>query len=169
MEQAASIEPFAVAPGEGLAVENPVGGVTTFKAMADASGGALTALAGVAAPGEGPPLHLHRGQDELIYTLDGQFRVRFGDQVLDAPGGSFFFIPRDAAHVAERGGGAWPLPRRAHAGYGGVRAVLRPLRRASAARARRLGVRADGGRHAGHGGRGPASGAEPPRLTAATR
>src|SRR4051794_40777926 len=106
MKQAASIDPFAVAPGEGLSVENPVGGVTTFKSMADASGGALTALEGVAAPGEGPPLHLHRGQDELIYTLDGQFRVRLGDQVLDAPGGSFFFIPRGTPHTWQNVGEA---------------------------------------------------------------
>ncbi|HKP74008.1 MAG TPA: phage tail sheath C-terminal domain-containing protein [Longimicrobiaceae bacterium] len=42
------VEPFTVAPGEGLSVENPVGGVTTFKGMTDATGGALTALEGVA-------------------------------------------------------------------------------------------------------------------------
>lgn len=92
-------EPFAVEPGGGLAIENPVGGVTTFKSMADATGGALTALEGVAAPGEGPPLHVHRGQDELIYTLEGRFDIRVGDEVHDARPGSFVFIPRGTPHT----------------------------------------------------------------------
>ncbi|MFL5846107.1 MAG: cupin domain-containing protein, partial [Solirubrobacteraceae bacterium] len=72
-------QPFAVEPGSGLSVENPVGGVTTFKSMAEGTGGALTALEGVAAPGEGPPVHVHGAQDELIYTLEGRFNIKIGD------------------------------------------------------------------------------------------
>jgi quercetin dioxygenase-like cupin family protein len=64
------VEPFAVAPDEGLSVLNPVGRITTFEAMADATGGVLTAIRGEAAPGEGPPLHEHPDH-ELIYTLEG--------------------------------------------------------------------------------------------------
>jgi quercetin dioxygenase-like cupin family protein len=93
------VEPFAFAPGEGFAVENPTGAVTTFKAMGDACGGAFTAIEGSAAPGEGPPLHLHRSQDELIYTLEGTYRIKLGDQLFDAPVGSFIFIPRGTAHT----------------------------------------------------------------------
>jgi len=93
------VEPFALAPGEGFAVENPTGAVTTFKAMAEACGGELTAIEGAAAPGEGPPLHVHRSQDELIYTLEGTYRVKLGDRLFDAPPGSFIFIPRGTAHT----------------------------------------------------------------------
>jgi quercetin dioxygenase-like cupin family protein len=93
------VEPFAVEPGGGLSVENPTGGYTTFKAMAEASGGALTAIRGEAAPGEGPPLHVHPDQDELIYTVEGLYRVQLGDARFDAPPGSFFFIPRGTAHT----------------------------------------------------------------------
>jgi quercetin dioxygenase-like cupin family protein len=93
------IEPFAHAPGGGLAVENPTGAVTTFKALADATGAALTAIEGAAVPGEGPPLHVHRSQDELIYTLQGVHRVKLGGQLFDAPTGSFIFIPRGTAHT----------------------------------------------------------------------
>ena len=99
-------EAFAVAPGDGLAVENPAGDVTTFKAMADATGGVLTALEAVAAPGPGPPLHMHRDQDELIYTLDGHFRVKLGDELHDAPAGSFVFIPRGTPHAWQKVGDA---------------------------------------------------------------
>jgi quercetin 2,3-dioxygenase len=42
----------------------------------DESGGALTAFETTAAPGEGPPLHVHPDQDELIFTLEGTLRVK---------------------------------------------------------------------------------------------
>ena len=93
------MRPFALAPGDGTSVENPTGGVTTFKAVSDQSDGGLTAIEGVSAPGEGPPLHVHREQDESIYTLDGTFRVRLGDDLIEAPPGSFVFIPRNTPHT----------------------------------------------------------------------
>jgi quercetin dioxygenase-like cupin family protein len=97
---------FAVAPGAGLAVENPAGDITTFKAMADLTGGALTVVEGVAAPGQGPPLHVHREQDEILYTLDGRFRIRLDDDVHDAPAGTFAFIPRGTPHTWQNVGDA---------------------------------------------------------------
>jgi quercetin dioxygenase-like cupin family protein len=93
------MRPFALAPGEGTSVENPTGGFTTFKAVSDQSGGGLTAIEGVSAPGEGPPLHVHWEQDEFIYTLDGTFRVRLGDDLIEAPPRSFVFIPRNTPHT----------------------------------------------------------------------
>lgn len=80
-------------------MENPTGGVTTFKAMAEATGGALTAIRGEAAPGEGPPLHVHPDHDELIYTLVGRYRFQLDDAQVEAPPGSFLFIPRGTAHT----------------------------------------------------------------------
>ena len=100
------IRPFALAPEEGTSVENPTGGVTTFKAVSDQSGGGLTVIEGVSAPGEGPPLHLHPEQDEFIYTLDGTFRVRLGDDLIDALPGSFVFIPRNTPHTWQNVGDA---------------------------------------------------------------
>ena len=95
---------LAVAPGQGLSVENPVGGALTFKVTADQSGGALTAIETVAAPGEGPPLHVHRNEDELIYVLEGTFRVKLADELIDAPAGSLVFIPRGTPHTWQNGG-----------------------------------------------------------------
>jgi quercetin dioxygenase-like cupin family protein len=98
------IKALALAPGEGLAVENPVGGVLTFKVTAGQSGGALTAADTVAAPGEGPPLHIHRDEDELIYTLEGAFKI--ADELIDAPAGSCVFIPRGIPHTWQNFGDA---------------------------------------------------------------
>ncbi len=101
-----TMEPFALGPGEGLSVENAVGGHLTFKTMANGSGGALTAIETIAAPGEGPPLHVHRDRDETIYVLDGRFRVKLAGNLVDAPAGSFVFIPRGTPHTWQNVGDA---------------------------------------------------------------
>jgi quercetin dioxygenase-like cupin family protein len=87
-----------VVAGAGLSVENPVGGVLTFKAMSDETGGVVTALETIAARGEGPPLHVH-AEDELIYTLEGVFRIKLGDVVHELTPGSFVFIPNGTPHA----------------------------------------------------------------------
>ena len=103
------MRPFALAAGDGTSVENPTGGVTTFKVVSDQSGGGLTVMEGFSAAGEGPPLHVHREQDEFIYTLEGTFRVRLGDDLIEALPRSFVFIPRNTPHtwqnVGERSSG----------------------------------------------------------------
>ena len=70
-----------------------------FKAMTEATGGVLTAIRGEAAPGEGPPLHVHPDQDELIHTLGGLYLIQLGDAQFEAPPGSFVFISRGTPHT----------------------------------------------------------------------
>jgi quercetin dioxygenase-like cupin family protein len=89
---------LVLAPGEGLSVENPVGGLFTFKITSDETCGALTAIETFVVRQEGPPLHFHE-QDELIYTLAGSMRVKLGDTLREAPAGSFVFIPRGTPHT----------------------------------------------------------------------
>ncbi|HTN24415.1 MAG TPA: cupin domain-containing protein [Solirubrobacteraceae bacterium] len=94
-----AIEPLALAPDEGLSVENPAGGVLTFKLMSDDCGGVISAAASDIAVGEGPPLHVHRDQDEFIYFVAGAFRAKLADRLVDAPPRSFIFIPRGTPHT----------------------------------------------------------------------
>jgi quercetin dioxygenase-like cupin family protein len=89
---------LVLAPGEGLSVENPVGGLFTFKITSDETCGALTAIETFVVRQEGPPLHFHE-QDELIHTLAGSMRVKLGDTLREAPAGSFVFIPRGTPHT----------------------------------------------------------------------
>ena len=102
-----AMTPFALGPGDGTSVENPVGGVTTFKAISEQSGGGLTVIEALSAPGEGPPLHVHREQDEFIYVLEGTFRVKLGNDLIEALPGSFVFIPRDTPHTWQNIGEAF--------------------------------------------------------------
>ena len=92
------MRPYILAPGEGTAIENPVS-TLIFNATGAQTGGGMTAIDTVVAPGEGPPLHVHAEQDEFIYVLDGTFTVRLADELTDAQPGSFIFIPRGTPHT----------------------------------------------------------------------
>jgi hypothetical protein len=50
------------------------------------------------APGEGPPLHVHADEDEILYVLEGTLRFVLEDEDV-APPGSFVFVPRGARHT----------------------------------------------------------------------
>jgi quercetin dioxygenase-like cupin family protein len=90
---------FVSPPGAGQTVMNPAGGPLTFKARSEQTGEALTAFESAAAPGEGPPLHRHPGQDEVIYVLEGRLRVRLEGTMYEAPAGSLVFIPKSVPHA----------------------------------------------------------------------
>jgi quercetin dioxygenase-like cupin family protein len=97
-------QPFAVGPGEGETIEGPAGGPLTFKARGEQTGGSLTAFENVIAPGDGPPLHTHAGEDEAWYVLAGTLRFRLGETEAVAPTGSFVFVPRGTPHCFTNAG-----------------------------------------------------------------
>jgi quercetin dioxygenase-like cupin family protein len=94
-----TIRPIFWARGESQSVQNPIAGAIEFKARAEQTAGTLTAFESAPAPGEGPPLHVHPEVDEVIYFLDGLFRLKIEDVVRNAPSGSFTFIPKDVPHA----------------------------------------------------------------------
>ncbi len=89
---------IAVGPGEGRTVQGPAGGPLSFKVRGEQTGGALTALENVIAPGDGPPLHVHADADESWYVLEGDLRFRLDAEIASAPAGSFVFVPRGTPH-----------------------------------------------------------------------
>ena len=91
--------PIVVAPGEGTTIEGPAGGPLTFKVRGEQTGGALTAFENVIAPGSGPPLHVHAGEDESWYVIDGTLRFRLDEDERLAPHGAFVFVPRGTVHA----------------------------------------------------------------------
>jgi quercetin dioxygenase-like cupin family protein len=93
-------------PLEGATVRNPLGGPLTFKARAEETNGSPTAFETTMAPGEGPPLHFHANEDEILYVLEGTLRFKLEGEVLPAPPGSFVFVPRGARHTWQNVGEA---------------------------------------------------------------
>jgi quercetin dioxygenase-like cupin family protein len=100
----AEARPVMVAPGEGTTIEGPAGGPLTFKVRGEQTGGRLTAVENVIAPGDGPPLHVHAAEDEAWYVLDGTLRFVLGTERSEAPAGSFVFVPRGTPHCFQNVG-----------------------------------------------------------------
>jgi quercetin dioxygenase-like cupin family protein len=74
------------------------GDTLTFKATAADTGGAYTLVDILAAPGEGPPPHIHDNEDETFYVLDGRFEILVAERVIDAGPGTFALVPRGTVH-----------------------------------------------------------------------
>ena len=98
--------PIVLGPGEGQTVQGPAGGPLTFKARGEQTGGLLTAIENEIAPGDGPPVHVHASEDEYWYVIEGTLRFRIGDELSEAPAGSFVFVPRGVPHAFQNIGTA---------------------------------------------------------------
>jgi quercetin dioxygenase-like cupin family protein len=94
----ATARPIVRGPGDGIEVDAPAGRVT-YKARGTETGGAMSVFQTVAAPGEGPPVHVHASDDEFIYVVEGRLHVLLVETTHDAPAGSFLFIPKGLPHT----------------------------------------------------------------------
>jgi quercetin dioxygenase-like cupin family protein len=50
-------------------------------------------------PMAGPPLHLHKDQDEIFQIIEGEFIFQVGDEKIKASSGDFVFGPRNVPHT----------------------------------------------------------------------
>jgi quercetin dioxygenase-like cupin family protein len=78
-----------------------VGDTMTFKATAAQTGGSMAAVEVLAAPGGGPPPHIHRNEDEMWFVIDGEFEILAGEETLRLAAGGFAFVPRGTLHRFE--------------------------------------------------------------------
>jgi mannose-6-phosphate isomerase-like protein (cupin superfamily) len=86
-------------PGEGKVV-SVLGDRYTYKAVGEQTGGAYGLVeTSVPASSSGPPPHVHGGEDEALYVLEGEVTVLIGDRTLTARAGSFAFVPRGMVHT----------------------------------------------------------------------
>ena len=87
-------------PGEGRSVPNPIAGDVFIKLTEGETGGALSLFESAPRPGEGPPMHVHPNEDELLYVLEGTIRFKLGDeQMRETAAGGIAFIPRGLPHA----------------------------------------------------------------------
>jgi quercetin dioxygenase-like cupin family protein len=90
--------------GEGTTIQGPAGGPLTWKARGDQTRGALTAFENEIAPGDGPPLHVHEREGESWFVIAGKLRFRLGDELHEAPAGTFVHVPAGTAHCFQNVG-----------------------------------------------------------------
>ena len=125
-----STSSYTLAAGEGERIWI-TGDTMTLKATGEATGGALVLLENLTAPGGGPPPHVHLGEDEFFYVLDGDFEIRIGDTTHAVGPGGFAFVPRGTVHNFRNRGDA---PARILVGFtpGGIEGFFREAGRPAA-------------------------------------
>jgi quercetin dioxygenase-like cupin family protein len=75
------------------------GGLYRMKARAADTGGSLGLVEASLYGGFGPPLHVHRREDEAFYVIEGEIRFRQGDEELLCGSGKWVWGPRDVPHT----------------------------------------------------------------------
>jgi mannose-6-phosphate isomerase-like protein (cupin superfamily) len=63
------------------------------------TGGRFSLVELTAPPGDMPPLHVHRRDDETFYVLGGELTLHVGDRVVRAGPGTCVHAPRDVPHT----------------------------------------------------------------------
>lgn len=92
---------FVVEPG-GTRRE---GAILAFKATAADTRGALSVCEFSLGPWEsGPVLHKHDATDEGFFVVAGVLEAQIGDERLQAPSGSFVWVPGGVPHAFANGG-----------------------------------------------------------------
>jgi quercetin dioxygenase-like cupin family protein len=88
-----------VRAGEGPAVHWGPGGRIRFLAGADSTDGSFSLVEATEAPGSAAPLHVHHGEAEAFYVVDGTLELTCGDQTLTVGTGDFVYAPKDVPHA----------------------------------------------------------------------
>jgi mannose-6-phosphate isomerase-like protein (cupin superfamily) len=87
-------------PGEGDAIPGPYSRDILVKASGSDTGAAYSLLEFTAPPGGAWTVpHIHEGEEEAWYILEGQMTFRLDDRTVEAPAGSFLLIPRGTLHT----------------------------------------------------------------------
>jgi quercetin dioxygenase-like cupin family protein len=96
---------FVLGPGEGPAYDFH-GSTVVIKASGDDTLGQLGVMESVYPPALSVHPHVHDGEDEMFYVLEGELTGFCDDDRWTAAAGSFVFVPRDRLHgftVTSRG------------------------------------------------------------------
>lgn len=76
-----------------------MGGLYTYKALAEQVGGDYTLIEVRAGPGMAIPVHYHDTETEGFYVADGAITLLVGDEEVMARPGSFVFAPPGVEHA----------------------------------------------------------------------
>jgi quercetin dioxygenase-like cupin family protein len=87
-----------IPPHEGRTVA-AFGSTAVFKLEGRDTGGALCLGVAQTAPGDGPPPHVHRRDDEIFVVLEGELSFQTATGWVAAPEGTVVYAPRGAPHT----------------------------------------------------------------------
>jgi len=98
---------FVVLPNQAPRFSGPAGSEADsidMLATREQTGGAFGVWRYTKVREGGPPLHIHRTEDEFFYVVSGDFHFQLGDCITHVPAGSFVFIPHDVVHTFQHVG-----------------------------------------------------------------
>jgi uncharacterized cupin superfamily protein len=106
--------------------------LTTIRVSAQDAADQLSVVEQRALKGYSPPLHLHRNQDEIFHVLEGEFRIKVGEDEKRLKAGDMLLVRKGTPHtfiIESQEGGRW-LSITAGMDYENmVRALARPAER----------------------------------------
>lgn len=82
-------------------------GVITLRVLLSGSqtNGSHAIFEDIVEPGVGPGRHIHHGQDETFFFLEGSFDVEIGGVLYHMEPGDIGFVPRETVHAFKNVGG----------------------------------------------------------------
>ncbi len=80
------------------------GGLVTFYALGEETGGAFTLFEEATEPQDRAPPHLHHEEDQAFYVLEGDHEFVCGGETFAAKPGAFVYVPRGTVHSFENVG-----------------------------------------------------------------
>lgn len=83
---------------------NVLGISVRIKVSSVESGGGMSLFVTDDPPRLGPPLHVHRKEDETFFVIEGDYRVRVGDDVTTLEKGQSAFLPCGIPHTYANAG-----------------------------------------------------------------
>ena len=95
------VEEFAAFTRGRLCLDRSVwysGQLMTFLATAEDTQGKFALIEAVARRGNDPPPHIHQGEEETFYVLEGEMTFSVGGQTIKATPGTMVCLPREVAH-----------------------------------------------------------------------
>lgn len=94
---------FIMQRGDGRQI-HVIDAEVTIKVSSRDTGGAFAVFEGLVQPLQGPPLHLHRDQDECWHILEGEFRFEVDGREIYGRAGDTVFAPRGTRHTFQNAG-----------------------------------------------------------------
>ena len=92
------LKPYTLAPQGGRALWH-LGALLVFKALGEETNGQFWSVEGLADKQMGVPLHVHHGEDEAWYVLEGEIEFHMGGEVKTGGPGSYVYISRGVPHT----------------------------------------------------------------------
>ncbi len=95
---AASAGAMVVRSGEGQTFRWGPKGTVRIIAGASTTDRSFSIVESTEPPGSGAPLHVHHGEAEAFYILEGTVQLTCGDETVTAHAGDFVYTPKDVPH-----------------------------------------------------------------------